>query len=99
MEPDYAKDWLRRLAKETGFHKGYDEAVVKAYRRRIEFIIGALDERALREMRSLRLEKLKGARSHQHSLRLNDQWRLIVEFRERPGGKVVRIVGIEDYHK
>lgn len=99
MEPDYAKNWLKRLAKEKGFNKGYDEAVVRAYRRRIAFIIGAPDERALRGMRSLRLEKLKGARSYQHSVRLNDQWRLIIEFRERKGKKVIRVVGIEDYHK
>ena len=35
-------------------------------------------------MKSMRFEKLKGARSHQFSLRLQDQWRLILEI-ERAG--------------
>ena len=43
-------------------------------------------------------EKLKGDRSHQHSIRLNLQWRLILEVEEDEAGKLIAIVGIEDYH-
>jgi plasmid maintenance system killer protein len=34
---------------------------------------------------------------HQHSMRLNKQWRLIVEYPIRQQ-KTILIVGIEDYH-
>jgi toxin HigB-1 len=42
-------------------------------------------------------EKLRG-REGQYSMRLNDQWRLIVELHGEPPRKTVFIVGIEDYH-
>jgi Txe/YoeB family toxin of Txe-Axe toxin-antitoxin module len=48
--------------------------------------------------KSLRFEKLKGKRDHQRSMRINDQWRLILEIEGTAPKKTVRIVGIEDYH-
>jgi len=49
-------------------------------------------------MRSLRFEKLKGQRSHQHSFRVTLKWRLIVEFEGKGPNKIMKIKGIEDYH-
>jgi toxin HigB-1 len=49
-------------------------------------------------MKSLHFEKLKGSRDHQHSMRLNDQWRLIVELDGKAPNKTVVVIGIEDYH-
>ena len=64
----------------------------------MQAIRAAEDERAFYAMKSLHFEKLKGNRSHQHSMRLNDQWRLILEFERTSDGKVVLVIGIEDYH-
>jgi proteic killer suppression protein len=61
-------------------------------------IRAALDERALYRLNGLRFKKLKGKRQHQHSLRINGQWRLIVEMRSEESGKRVGIVEIVDYH-
>ena len=47
---------------------------------------------------SLGFEKLKGARAHQRSIRLNDQWRLILEIEGKGDSKAIVIVSIEDYH-
>src|SRR6266571_694809 len=77
---------------------GYPAEAVKAFRKRMQFLRAAADERDLRAMKSLRFEKLKGARSHQFSLRLNDQWRLILEIEEQGNAKTMVIVEIEDYH-
>lgn len=88
----------RRLEVDPKFFGGYSAAIVKLYRSRINFIRQAQDERDLYGMKSLRFEKLKGDRSHQHSLRLNDQWRLILEFDGDAPNKAAVIVGIEDYH-
>jgi proteic killer suppression protein len=41
-----------------------------------------------------RLEKLKGARAGQHSIRINDQWRICFEWREGDP----HAVEITDYH-
>ncbi len=91
---------LDRLETDVKFTAGHGEAVVTAYRRRMQQIRAAVDERAFYALKSLHFEKLQGARSHQRSMRLNDQWRLIVELvdDEDSQGKTVLVVGIEDYH-
>ncbi|MEA3377633.1 MAG: type II toxin-antitoxin system RelE/ParE family toxin [Chloroflexota bacterium] len=82
---------------ENDAHK-YPEGVVDAFFDVMAQIAAARDERDLYAMKGLRYEKLKGKRSHQRSLRLNDQFRLIVEREEDEEGKLFRIVAIEDYH-
>jgi proteic killer suppression protein len=61
-------------------------------------IRAAVDERFIRDMKSLHFEKLKPPRDHQHSIRLNDQWRLILQIAGEGKDKRVLIVAIEDYH-
>ena len=77
---------------------GLAQGIAKAFRKRMQFIRDAPDERDFFAMRSLRFERLKGGRSHQYSMRLNDQWRLILELEGSGKDKVVAIVAIEDYH-
>lgn len=89
---------LERLAIEPSFNAGFAAEVVKAYRKRVQQIHAATDERDLLALRSLRFKKLKGKRSHQYSIRLNLQWRLIFEIESSDSGNVIHLVGIEDYH-
>jgi proteic killer suppression protein len=98
MEVHFRDSDYDRLEIDPKFTGGWAPAIVKAYRNRVNFIRQAPDERDLHVWRSLRFEKLKGERSHQYSVRLNDQWRLILEFDETGQRKVVVIVCIEDYH-
>lgn len=72
--------------------------LLKVYRKRVNLIAVAPHRQVLYAFTSLRLEKLKGDRKHQHSIRLNDQYRLIVEFRQKNKHEKVVIIGIEDYH-
>jgi len=51
----------------------------------------------LRNHKGARLEKLTGRRN-EYSMRLNRQFRLIVEFEEHEGETWVIILKIEDYH-
>lgn len=90
---------LDRLETDPRFDGGHPPEVVKAFRRRMQQIRAAVDERDFCNQRSLRFEKLAGARRHQHSMRLNDQWRLILEFHGSSPNKSVAIICIEDYHK
>lgn len=48
--------------------------------------------------KSLHFEKLKGNRTHQHSIRLNERWRLIIELEGEASHRTVVVVSIEDYH-
>jgi len=89
---------LDKLETDPNFNGGHSEAIVKAYRKRLQFIRAAADERDFYAMRSLHFEKLKGDRSHQRSMRLNDQWRLILEIKPATPKNIVVVVGIEDYH-
>ena len=89
---------LDRLETDTSATGGHSPGVVKAFRKRMQFIRAARDERVFYEWKSLHFEKLKGDRGHQHSIRLNDQWRLIIEFEGEAPNKSIVIVGIEDYH-
>lgn len=98
MEVQFADDCLDRLEIDEREDCGLAQNLVKAFRMRIQGIRGAPDERTFYQMRSWRFEKLKGKRSHQHSIRLNDQYRLIVELQGNAPSKTVIIVGVEDYH-
>jgi proteic killer suppression protein len=89
---------LDRLETDPQYTAGFAHAIVSKFRQRVGFIRRGTDERDLYAMKSFRFERLKGSRSHQHSMRLNDQWRLIVELRGEVPNKLVAIVSIEDYH-
>lgn len=89
---------LDRLETDASFDGGHQPAIVKAFRKRMQAIRAAADERDFRNQKSLRFEKLKADRAHQHSMRLNDQWRLILELKGKGRDKTVVIVRIEDYH-
>ena len=78
----------------TGKGKGVD----KKFRDRMKLIRSAPDERDFYALKSLHFERLRGRRSDQHSMKINDQWRLIVRLTGKNPEKVVVIVGIEDYH-
>lgn len=98
MKFEFASKKLERLYVESEFSAGFGSDVVRAFRKVMQLISAARDERDLRQFKSRRFEKLKGERAHQHSLRLNDQWRLIVEVRKDADGNVILVVDIEDYH-
>lgn len=98
MEVRFENEALKRLEADATFTAGLEGALVKAFRKRMQLIRAAPDERVFYAMKSLHYEKLKGDRSHQRSMRLNDQWRLILRLEEDETGKLVVIVSIADYH-
>lgn len=98
MDIEFAEDDLARLEGDAAFNAGNGVPVVRGYRKVIRFIRSATDERDFKAMRSLNFQKLQGDRNHQHSFRINDQWRLIVEIRKAEPKNIIVIVGIEDYH-
>jgi len=98
MEVDFEDDSLKRLEADPAYTAGYDAAIVKAFRKRMQVIRAAPDERTFYALKSLHFEKLKGDRDGQHSMRLNDQWRLVLRLTQDPSGKRVAIISIVDYH-
>jgi len=98
MDVAFANVKWERLETDPDFQAGFGPSVVKSYRRRMQQLRAAHDERDLYALKALHFEKLKGKRSHQRSIRLNDQWRLILEIIPGKPKNTIRIVGIEDYH-
>jgi len=98
MDVIFHNKHLDRLETDAGFESGYSADVVRAYRKRMQLIRAVVDEREFYSLKSLNFERLKGKRQHQYSMRLNDQWRLILEFEGKGRNKMVVVVDIEDYH-
>ncbi len=98
MDVEFADEDLDRLETDLQFNGGFSREIVKAFRKKIQLIRAAPDERTFYAMKSLHFEKLQGARDHQRSIRLNDQWRLILEIVDSSPKNRMRIVKIEDYH-
>lgn len=98
MEVEFDDDDLDRLETDANFTAGHSQEVVRAFRKRMQQIHACRDERDLLAVRSLNFEKLKGNREGQHSIRLNLQWRLILEIRGEHPCKVIGIIEIVDYH-
>lgn len=95
----FENDDLRRLAEDASYTpRRWGADIIKAYRKKIQVLRAATDERDLYAMRSLRLEQLKGNRVGTSSLRLNDQFRLIIEFETDDEGRIVIVIEMVDYH-
>jgi proteic killer suppression protein len=95
---EFEDDDLVRLYTEPGFAGVWAKDVVRAFRKVLNLVANAADERDLYAVKSLHFEKLKGKRIGQSSLRLNKQWRLIVQLRDSDAGRIVVIKEIVDYH-
>jgi proteic killer suppression protein len=98
MEVDFDDERLDRLETDPEFNAGFEQAVVRSYRKLLRAIRSAPDERDFYALKSLHFEKLEGARAHERSMRINKQWRLILELTGTAPNKRVLIKKIEDYH-
>ena len=88
---------LERLETDAPFRGGYDHKLIKAFRKTMAIIRAAADERTFYALNGLHYEKLQAKRSQQRSMRLNDQFRLLLQI-EKDDGTLIVIVTIEDYH-
>ena len=80
--------WDRR------FRKGVPNDIMKVANRKLTQLNGAVTLDDLRIPPGNRLESLSGDREGQHSIRINDQWRLCFVWRDRN----VFDVELVDYH-
>jgi proteic killer suppression protein len=93
LEVEFADDDLDRLEVDPKFTAGHGVQVDKGFRKAMTAIRAAKDTRDLYNG-GLQTKRMKGARQHQHEIRLNIQWRLIVEVDEPK----IKIIAIEDVH-
>lgn len=98
MEVEFDDEQLDRLETDPHHTAGFSQDIVRLFRKRMQTVRAARDERDFYQLKSLHFEKLSGDRDGQYSMRLNRKWRLIVELRGEHPCKVVAIVEIVDYH-
>ena len=92
-------DELQRMANDPNFKsKKWSSDLVKAYRKKIQILTSATDERDLRALKSLHLEQLEGNRIGTSSIRLNKQYHLILQFKSDESGRTVIVIELVDYH-
>lgn len=99
MRITFEDDDLRQLYEDAGFAAPqFGRDLVRAFRKKVAFLEAAASELDLRAYRGIRYEKLVGNRAGQHSIRLNDQWRLILRTDTDEVGRILVIIEIVDYH-
>lgn len=98
MEIEFDDPDLDRLARDSSFTAGHPPVIVKGFRKVVQFVRAAPDERALIAMHGLNFHRLKHDRAGQHSLNINDQYRLIIELRGEAPKKRIGVIEIVDYH-
>ncbi len=95
----FEEDDLERMFTDSAYHsKKWHPDLVKAFRKQVNLILAVPDQRTLAAFRGLRLEKLRGGRKGQYSMRVTDQWRLIARFERVDDGQQVVIIELVDYH-
>lgn len=72
------------------------DAFARRARQRLLLIDSAVSLRAMAEIPGNRLEMLRGDRKGQHSVRINDQWRLCFVWNDEE--RCAELVEIVDYH-
>ena len=80
------------------YDAGLPRPVVRSFRKFMQYTRAASDERDYYARKGYHFEKLKGDRKTQHSIKLNDQWRVILKLRKAGGKTIVELLGIDDYH-
>ena len=98
MRIEFADAKLERLATDIRYTHGLGPEVVRAYRKALGFLSQCRDERDIRLIRGYRFKQLERERAHQSSIRLNDQFRLILELKRDSSGKALVVVDVVDYH-
>ncbi|MCA3560988.1 MAG: type II toxin-antitoxin system RelE/ParE family toxin [Aestuariivirga sp.] len=73
-------------------------SVIQSARRKLTVLRAAVDDRSLRNWKSLHYEKLKGDRDGLRSIRLNDQYRMVLSLDETTNPQTATVLAIEDYH-
>jgi len=99
MDVDHNDPELDRLERDANYTGGHDRSIVRQFRRVMLLIRSVPNESELYKYPSRHFEKLKGDRKHQHSLRLDRQWRLIVEIENRNNGSCLKIIEITNHYR
>ncbi|WP_082505493.1 type II toxin-antitoxin system RelE/ParE family toxin [Deinococcus sp. Leaf326] len=98
MHIQYRRPKIEALVETRAGAAKYPPEIVDRLFEVLDVIAAASEEKQLYQFKGLRYELLRGKRKGEASMRLNDQWRLIVAVHEDSEGFFAEIIDIEDYH-
>lgn len=98
MRIEFADDDLARICTDEAHRLRLPIAVIKGARRKLIQMHAARDERDLRNLKGLNYKKLHGDRDGQHSIRINDQYRIYFTLSGDEGSQTATIMEIGDMH-
>ena len=98
MDVEYKDPNLERLEDDPRFIGRWTFALAKSFREKINYIRKSDSTTSLYAWKGLHFEKLEGDKSHLHSIRLNDQYRLEFQVIKKHGKDALIIYSIGDYH-
>jgi len=96
MEIRFRSESYERLEVDAHFTGNWPPAVVKEYRLCLHYLRQAINIRDIAALTYLEFHQLDGDRTHQHSLYLNDEWRLVIEIEGAVFDQILVIVNIEE---
>lgn len=100
MEIKYGDPDLRCLAEDPTFVRpDWNRETVVAYRKKIQCIRSAVDERDLRGARSLHLQEVAGPDAHTWSIRLNDHSQLALTLQKGSSGQLTAALTLTDHDR
>ena len=90
MQELYETGYSRSLRLQPNVIRGFFKAMLR--------IESAPNLQQLANNRGLHLEKLRGDRAEQYSVRLNEQYRLVFMIERDDDGEFILIIELVDYH-
>jgi toxin HigB-1 len=99
MEVEFSDKKLEKILGDDANKLKLPVNVIRGFRRKLTILVSAIDERDLRNWKSLHYEKLSGDMQGLRSVRINDQWRIIFELDNLTKPPKIIIKSISDYHK
>lgn len=97
MEYRFANNELQRLDEDPSYTGRRSQEVVRGFRKLVQMIEAAPDERTFYQKKGLHYEALEGRMAGYRSMRINDQFRLIVSIEDNPKTMVIHEIS-DHYH-
>ena len=94
----FANDSLELVETDDAGKTNLPASVIKVVRRKLTVLRAAIDDRSLKNWKSLHHETLRGDREGQRVIRLNEKYRMVFELDEQYEPPTTMIIAIEDCH-
>jgi proteic killer suppression protein len=99
FKTDYLAELYETPLDEIKGKHAFGREIIKQYKKKVQLLIGLTKIEQLRQFRGLNFEPLKGDRKGECSIRLNDQYRLIFEVKDKQQIEIILINEISKHYE